>query len=209
MYIYPTPHRSFRGLSATDIGGGLSVIPGFNSQTGKYIWQSGDTGTSVAKKFNRPMPQVEWQNMRALNPQTRGRPNEAKWGWEVYIGEEVVVPPQWLADIGWSGEVVAPPGTVSPGVETVVIEGGQVKPGTGTGTPSGPTEPGQPATPATTKTASMSQWGIYALAALAGLGIAAFLVMRKQRAPRRLSARPSSRPVRQLPARRSSARSRR
>ena len=208
MYVSTIPRRSFRGLSATDIGGGILVIPGFNSQTGKYIWQSGDTGTSVAKKFNRPMPDVEWKNMRALNPQTHGRPNEAKWGWEVRIGEEVMVPPQWLADIGWSGEVKPPPGTVIP-VESVVISGGVVTPGptpgTGTGTqPVGPTTPGQPVTVATTKTASMSQYGIYALAALAGLGVAAFLVMRKGGSAPRRSSRPSSR--RALPARRSSSR---
>lgn len=206
MYHHPF-RRPLRGLSATDIGGGIQVIPGFNSAKGTYIWQSGDTGTSVARKFNRPMPQTEWRNMRALNPQTQGRPNEAKWGWEVYIGEEVVVPPQWLADIGWTGEVKAPPGTVAP-VETIVISGGQVQPPTaGQGTqPAGPVQPGQPTQPTTTASVvkTASSVGIYVLAALAGLGIAAYLAYGRGRPRRASSRRPSSRPA--LPSKRSSSR---
>ncbi len=195
--------RPLRGLSATDIGGGIQVIPGFNATKGSYVWQSGDTGTSVARKFNRPMPQTEWRNMRALNPQTQGRPNEAKWGWEVYVGEEVVVPPQWLADIGWTGEVKAPPGTVAP-VETIVISGGQVQPpSAGQGTQ--PAGGGQPATTTGTVVKTASSVGIYVLAALAGLGLAAYLAYGRARPRRALSRRPSSRPA--LPSRRSSRRS--
>ncbi len=195
--------RPLRGLSATDIGGGIQVIPGFNATKGSYVWQSGDTGTSVARKFNRPMPQTEWINMRALNPQTRGRANEAKWGWEVYVGEEVVVPPQWLADIGWTGEVKAPPGTVAP-VETIVISGGQVQPpSAGQGTQ--PAGGGQPVTTTGTVVKTASSVGIYVLAALAGLGLAAYLAYGRSRPRRALSRRPSSRPA--LPSRRSSRRS--
>lgn len=198
MYVPTHTRPGFRGFGATEVGGGIVVIPGFNNQTGKYIWQAGDVGWTVARKFNRLSPYTEWKNMRAVNPQTWGRPNEDKWGWIVNVGEEVNVPPQWLADIGWSGTVAPPPGTVSPTTTEVVIEGGKVIPTTGSGTSAGAGTQGGGVVPA--QASAMSKYGVYALAVVGGLAIAAVMVLRRRRPAS--AARRSSRPA--LPARRSS-----
>lgn len=212
MYVPTHTRPGFRGFGATDVGGGIVVIPGFNNQTGKYIWQAGDVGWTVARKFNRLTPYTEWKNMRAVNPQTWGRPNEDKWGWIVNVGEEVNVPPQWLADIGWTGTVAPPPGTVSPTTTEVVIEGGKVIPTTGSGTSTGTQTGGGasvgPTTSGPAQASAMSKYGVYALAVVGGLAIAAVMVLRRRssgslrRSSRALPAKRSSRP-------RSSSRSRR